>query len=288
MYNSANMHQFLRTTLLLASITGLFLLIGNTIGGTEGMIMALFIATIMNFGAYFFSDRIVLAQYGAKEAEKSQYNIDLYSVVKRLSLNAHIPMPKVYVLDMPTPNAFATGRNPKNAVVAVSKSLMQALTQDELEGVIAHELGHIKNGDMLISTIAATLAGAISYLANIAMYSSRFRDRDDRRSSPFATIFLIILSPIIATILHMAISRSREFLADEYSAKLTKSPRSLISALQKIAGYAVRYPMQGNEISQTSASLFIINPFDHSMLMKLFSTHPPLSDRIARLDKIRP
>lgn len=278
----------IKTTILLSALTGLFLLVGNMAGGQQGMLFGFLMAAIMNFGSYFFSDRIVLAQYGAKEADKTKYG-DLYASVRRLSQRASLPMPKVYVLDMPTPNAFATGRDASHAVVAVSTSLMQTLSQEELDGVLAHELGHIKNGDMLVSTIAATIAGAISYLANMAMYfgpGMRSRD-DDRGGNPLGLLFVAIVTPIAATLLHLAISRSREFMADEFAGRLTRRPLALANALRKISGYAQRYPMQADPGHSASAHLFIINPFDTSLLSKLFSTHPPLSERIRNLENIQ-
>ncbi|MFO0703203.1 MAG: zinc metalloprotease HtpX [Patescibacteria group bacterium] len=279
------MNQTIQTTLLLGALTGLFLFVGNMIGGQQGMLVGFIFAAIMNFGTYFFSDKLVLAQYGAKEADRARYS-HLYSLIENLARQANLPMPKVYVIDMPTPNAFATGRDANHAVVAVSPSIMQALTDEELTAVLAHELGHVKNGDMLVSTIAATIAGAISYLANMAMYfgpSMRSRD-DDRGGNPLGLLFMVIVTPIAATLLHLAISRSREFLADEYSGHLTRRPLALANALRKISGYAQRYPMEADPGHNASAHLFIINPFDASLFAKLFSTHPPLHERIAKLE----
>lgn len=255
-------------------------------GGQEGMLIGLSIAAVMNFTSYFFSDKIVLAQYGAKEADQARFG-ELYAIVRRLSQRASIPMPKVYVLNMPTPNAFATGRDANHAVVAVSPSLISSLSPEELEGVLAHELGHIKNGDMLVSTIAATLAGAVSYLANMVMYLGPMRSRDDDRgTNPLGLLIMVIVTPIAATLLHLAISRSREFLADEFAGNLTKRPLALANALRKISGYAARYPLASDPGHSSSAHLFIINPFDASLFAKLFSTHPPLHERIAKLEQM--
>ncbi len=280
------MIQLAKTSLLLGLLTGLFVLIGYTLSGQQGMLLGLAVATVMNFGSYFFSDKIVLAQYGAKEADKSRF-ADLYATMRRLTQRASLPMPKVYVIDMPTPNAFATGRDANHAVVAVSTSLIQTLSQEELEGVLAHELGHIKSGDILIATIAATLAGAISYLANVIMYFGPSRSRDDERgSSPLGMIAMAIFTPIAALLIQMAISRSREFAADEYAGMLTRHPLSLASALRKISGYATRYPLASDPGHTASAHLFIINPFDTSLFTKLFSTHPPLHERIQKLENM--
>lgn len=281
------MDNILKTTALLGFLTGLFLLVGNMLGGQQGMIMGLMFAAVMNFGTYFFSDKIVLAQYGAKEADRNTFG-DLYALVRRLATRAELPMPRLFVLDMPTPNAFATGRNAAHAVVAVSPALMKALSTEELEGVLAHELGHIKNGDMFISTLAATLAGAISYLANIALYWGPLRSRDDDRgSSPISMLLIALVTPIAATLLHLAISRTREFAADEYAGRLTHRPRALAAALQKIAGVTEQYPLTTDAGHRASAHLFIINPFNPSFLSRLFSTHPPVQERVARLTTLK-
>ena len=282
------MNRF-KTVILLSLLTALFMGVGNQIGGQQGMVMGLLMAGVSNFFSYFFSDRMVLAQYGAKEVTRSQQP-HLYSIVERLARAGNMPMPKVYMIDMAAPNAFATGRSPSHAAIAVSPSIMQLMTTEELEGVIAHELGHVKNYDILISSMAATIAGALSYLAHMAYYigpSSRSRDEGDRGGNPLSLLFLVIVTPLIGTLLHLAVSRQREYGADEYSAHLTRNPRALASALAKLGGVAAHNPATPEPGQESTAHLFIINPFDTSFIQSLFSTHPPLAERISRLKALK-
>ncbi len=276
-----------KTFIFLAALTGLILGIGYYFGGNQGALMALIISALMNMGSYWFSDKIVLAIYRAKEADEKDFSL-LHKIVTRLAEKMKIPKPRIYIAPLPVPNAFATGRNKKHAVVCVTPAILQLLNEKELEGVLAHELGHIQNKDILISSIAATLAGAISYLAQFAYYAMLFsggRD-DNRRGNPFGAIVLIILTPIIATLLHLAISRSREYLADETGAKTVGDPEGLASALEKLHQSSLHRPLIGAPKYEATAHLFIVNPFRPSILMKLFSTHPPLEERVKRLRNI--
>lgn len=276
----------LKTLMLFAVLTALFMWVGDQIGGQSGMIMGLIFAGIGNFVGYFFSDRMVLSQYHAREVTESQ-EPKLYKIVARLSQQAEMPMPKVYMIDMPAPNAFATGRDPSHAAIAVSPSIMQLMSDAELEGVLAHELGHVANRDILISTMAATVAGALSYMAQIAYYiRPSGGSSDDRRGSPISLLFLLIVTPLVATLLHLAISRQREYTADEYSARLTHKPRELARALGKLGGFVQHHPIRGTPAQESSAHLFIINPFSRSMMQSLFSTHPSLVDRMSRLEQM--
>ena len=278
----------LKTFLLLSILTALFMFVGSLVGGRNGMWIGLAIAGVSNFVTYFFSDRMVLSQFNAKEVTQSQQP-HLHAIVQRLANQAAIPMPKVYMIDMPTPNAFATGRDPSHATIAVSPSIMQLMSEEELTGVLAHELGHVKNRDILISTMAATVAGALSYIAQLASFGSfrRGNDSSDRGGNPISLLFIIIITPLIGTLLHMAISRQREYAADEYSARLTHNPRALASALALLGGIAQKHPIDGTSIQESSAHLFIINPFEASFIRSLFSTHPPLAERIARLKELK-
>ncbi|MEI6326685.1 MAG: zinc metalloprotease HtpX [Candidatus Roizmanbacteria bacterium] len=277
----------LKTFLLLALLTALFMLVGSLLGGKNGMWVGLVIAAISNFGAYFFSDRLVLRQFNAKEVSETQQP-RLFSVVHRLTSQAGIPMPKVYMIDMPTPNAFATGRDPSHAAIAVSPSIMQMMSEEELTGVLAHEIGHIKNRDILISSLAATMAGALSYIIHFISFTSLRRgSNSNERGNPFSLLLVMIITPIVATLLHMAISRQREYAADEYSAKLTRNPKSLARALSILGGFVQKYPIASSIGQESSAHLFIINPFEASFIRSLFSTHPPLAERIARLNEIK-
>ncbi|MCB4757149.1 MAG: zinc metalloprotease HtpX [Elusimicrobia bacterium] len=276
----------LKTTMLLAALTALFLWIGRAIGGQSGMITAFVFALVMNFGAYWFSDKIVLAMYGAKEIGQAEAP-ELHSVVNSLAQRIGIPLPKVYIIPMGQPNAFATGRNPTHAAVAVTEGILQLLSRDELEGVLGHELGHVVHRDTLISTISATLAGALSMLANMAMWGMMLggggSSRDDNRGGhPLVALAGIILAPLAATLIQLAISRSREFLADEAGAEYTGNPMALARALQKIDTIARRRPIVGG--SPATAHLFIINPFRGEGLVRLFSTHPPTEERVRRLE----
>jgi heat shock protein HtpX len=282
------MSNVFKTGLLLAVLTAMLVLIGGAIGGQQGMVIAFVIALAMNFFSYWFSDKIVLAAYGAKPIDEAEAP-RLYAIVHRLATRAGIPMPRVYMVPSETPNAFATGRNPQHAVVAVTEGIMRILDEEELEGVLAHELSHVKNRDILISTIAATLAGAITYLAHMAQWAAMFggRSRDDEEggSNPIAMILLAILAPIAAMLVQMAVSRSREFQADATGARVAGKPWGLAKALEKLQMANEAVPMA--DATPATAHLFIVNPLSGQTLMRLFSTHPPLEERIARLRAMR-
>ena len=278
----------IKTTLLLGALTGLLMLIGGYFGGKSGVVIAFLFAMVMNFGSYWFSDKIVLRMYKAQEISESQAP-ELYGIVKNLALRGNLPMPRVYVIPENTPNAFATGRDENHAVVAVTEGITRILNRDELEGVIGHELTHIKNKDMLISSIAATLAGAIVMLANMAQWAAIFggvsRDDDEGGGGLIGLILMAILAPIAAAVIQMAISRSREFLADAGGAKISGKPYGLAGALEKLQRASQAIPMDANP---STAHMFIVNPLTGGSLMSLFSTHPPLEERIARLKSMRP
>jgi heat shock protein HtpX len=282
------MSNVFKTGLLLAVLTAMLVLIGGAIGGQQGMVIAFVIALAMNFFSYWFSDKIVLAAYRAKPIDEAEAP-RLYAIVHRLATRAGIPMPRVYLVPSETPNAFATGRNPQHAVVAVTEGIMRILDEEELEGVLAHELSHVKNRDVLISTIAATLAGAITYLAHMAQWAAMFggRNRDDEEggSNPIAMILLAILAPIAAMLVQMAVSRSREFQADATGAQVAGKPWGLAKALEKLQMANEAVPMA--DATPATAHLFIVNPLSGQTLMRLFSTHPPLEERIARLRAMR-
>ena len=271
--------RILRTTFLLTALTLVLITIGAYFGGRNGMTMALIIAAAMNAIAYFFSDKIALMSSGAQPVTREQLP-RLYEVMERLAAKANLPVPKLYIVPEAAPNAFATGRNPSHASVAVTEGLLQLMTDDELEGVIAHELSHVRNYDILISSIAATIAGAISYLGHIGLW---FGGRDDEREgSGVAGILMLILAPIAATLLQLGISRQREYSADATGARMVGQPYGLISALQKLGAYNKRIPT--TTVSPTTAALCIVKPmFGSETLSSLFSTHPPLEDRIAAL-----
>ena len=276
------MSNIFKTGLLLAVLTAMFVLIGGAIGGQPGMILAFFLAVAMNFFSYWFSDKIVLSMYGAQPIEESQAPA-LYAMVRRLTTRAQIPMPRVYLIPSDTPNAFATGRSPEHSAVAVTEGIMRILDQDELEGVLAHELSHVKNRDVLISTLAATLAGAITYLAHMAQWSAMFggrRDDDEGGGNPIAMIAMAIVAPIAAMLVQMAVSRAREYQADATGAHLAGRTWGLAKALEKLEMAQRVAPMNANP---ATAHLFIVNPLSGQALMNLFSTHPPLEQRIARL-----
>jgi len=269
---------------LLVLLTLILVWAGGTFGGRQGMTIALIFAIGMNFFAYWFSDKIVLRMYGAREVSEAEAPA-LHGVVRRLSQKAQIPMPKVYLIEEDQPNAFATGRNPEHAAVAVTTGIMRILTDDELAGVIGHELSHITHRDILISTIAATLAGAISYLAQMAQWAAIFGHRgdDDEGGGPAAALVMMIVGPIAALIVQMAISRSREYLADEGGARLAGNPRLLANALRKLNFASQKIPMDANP---ATSHMFIVNPLSGGGLLKLFSTHPPIEERIARLENM--
>lgn len=269
----------IKTFLLLALLTALLLYVGS-LWGTGGFFIALVIVLIMNFISYFFSDKIVLAMYHAKKVTESQ-EPGLYSLIKEVTYLAKIPMPKVYIIPSDSPNAFATGRNPNNAAVAVTKGIMQLLNKNELKGVIAHEVAHIKNRDILIQTVAATIAGIISYIASMARWAAIFGGGRDRDNNVVQLLVLMVLTPIIATIIQLAISRSREYLADESAAKTLHSGLGLASALEKLDAGIKHNPLRlGNA---TTSSLFIANPFTAQSIFNVFSTHPPIDERIKKL-----
>jgi len=279
----------LKTAFLMTLLTVLFIAIGGMLGGRGGVLFAFGIAMVMNFASYWFSDKIVLKMYRAKEATEAEAPA-LYRIVRNLSTKGSLPMPKVYIMNNPTPNAFATGRNPEHGVVAVTTGIMQLLDEDELEGVISHELAHIHGRDILIGTIAATFAGAIMMLADWARFAAifgGFRSDDDEGGSPIGMIVMIvvsILAPIAAMLVQMAISRSREYLADERGAHLSGKPRALASALAKISGGVQHVPMQN--ANAATAHMFIMNPLTGKGMMNLFSTHPAVEERIKRLNAI--
>ena len=277
------MGNTVKTAFLLTALTLLLLFIGRVFGGQNGMLIALIFAAVLNFVSYFFSDKLALAMYRAQPVTREQLP-RAYEIVERLSQKIGIPMPKIYVIPTESPNAFATGRNPNHASVAVTHGILGLLTDEELEGVLAHELGHVRNRDILISSIAATIAGAITYLAEVARWGMIFggyeRDRDNRGGGGFAALFMMILAPIAALLIQMAVSRSREYQADESGAHFTGNPYALASALAKLDAYSKRLPMQA---TPSTAHLFIIQPFMGQSLMNLFSTHPPIAKRIERL-----
>ena len=272
-----------KTAFLLSALTLLLMFIGRAFGGHNGMILALVFAAVMNFVAYFFSDKIALAMYRAQPVTREDLP-RAYQAVERLTQKIGIPMPKIYVIPSDSPNAFATGRNPSHASVAVTRGILELLTDEELEGVLAHELGHVNNRDILISSVAATLAGAITMLANMGKWAMIFggygRDRDDRGGGGLAGLLMLIVAPIAATLIQLAVSRSREYQADATGAHFTGNPYALASALQKLDAYSRRIPMQANP---STAHLFIIAPLLGGGWGSLFSTHPPTRERIRRL-----
>jgi heat shock protein HtpX len=272
----------IRTTILLAVMTALILWIGQLFGGRQGMIIALLVAAGMNFFSYWYSDKIVLKMYRAQEASPQQAP-ELFEMVQTLSRNAGLPMPKIFIIPQEAPNAFATGRNPEHAVVAVTRGLLNIMDRDEVTGVLAHEMAHVKNRDILIGSIAATMAGAIMVLATMARWTAIFgggRSDDEGGGGAIGLIAMSLLAPFAAMIIQMAISRSREYLADSTGAGFAGTPEGLARALDKLGRYSKRLPMHANP---STAHMFIVNPLSGRSLMSLFSTHPPLEDRIARL-----
>jgi heat shock protein HtpX len=281
----AEVMNMMKTTLLLAALTGLFLFMGHALGGQTGMTFALVMAGLMNFAAFFWSDKIVLRMYNAQPVTREQAP-QLYEIVERLAMKAGIPMPRLYVLPDPALNAFATGRSPSHAAVAATEGILRAMSREELEGVLAHELSHVLNRDTLISTVAATIAGAISYLAHIAYFLPMGRSDDDDAPNPLAGLMMMILAPLAAMLIQMAVSRSREYGADETGARLVGYPHGLANALRKLQVASERIPLHAADPS--TAHLFIVNPLSARALMKLFSTHPPLEERIRRLMAMNP
>lgn len=270
----------MKTTLLLAAMTGLMLVVGNAVGGRSGMTIALLMAGVMNFAAWFWSDKIVLRAYRAQPVGPQEAP-ELFSIVEGLAARAGIPMPKLYVIPDPALNAFATGRSPSHAAVAATEGLLRTLNRDELEGVLAHELSHVLNRDTLVSTVAATLAGAITWLAHMAYFMPMGRDSDDEGGNPLAGLLTLILAPIAATLIQLAVSRSREYGADASGARLVGHPEGLANALRKLHQAAPRIPM--HKADPATAHLFIVSPLSGRSLAGLFSTHPPLEKRIERL-----
>lgn len=280
------MSNMFKTALLLAILTALLVLIGGAIGGQQGMLVAFFFALVMNFASYWFSDRIVLAMYGAQPIEESEAP-GLYRIVRTLATRAGIPMPRVYLIPSEAPNAFATGRNPQHAAVAVTEGIMRILDEEELEGVLAHELSHVKNRDVLVATIAATLAGAITYLAHMAQWAAIFggrRDDEEEGGSVAGALLMAILAPVAAMLIQLAVSRAREFQADASGARLAGKPWGLAKALEKLQIASRAIPM---EATPATAHLFIVNPLSAQTVLRLFSTHPPIEERIARLRSMR-
>lgn len=277
-------NQF-RTFILLAVLTALFVLIGDALGGTGGMVIALIFAGVMNFMAYWFSDRIVLAMYRAREVKEEEAP-ELYAIVRELCQRAKLPMPRVYIVPSQTPNAFATGRSPHHAAVAVTQGILQLLSWEELKGVLGHELAHVKHRDILIQTVAATVAGAIVMIARIGQWALIFGgfggDDNDNPLGAIGAIALLIIAPIAAFLVQMAISRSREYYADEGGARFCGQPLYLANALRKLEQGVQRQPMR--EANPATAHMFIVNPLRGKGMMSLFSTHPPTEKRIARLE----
>ena len=272
----------MKTFILMAALTALFMFAGQAFGGQSGMVFALVMALAMNFFAYWYSDKLALTMSRAREVSSGQAP-QLHAMIEELARNAGLPKPKVYVMPGQTPNAFATGRNPEHAAIAVTEGLLQLLQRDELGGVIGHELGHIKNRDILISSIAAVMAGAISYLATMAQWAMIFGGggNDDKgRSNLFAMLAMMIIAPLAAAIIQMAISRNREYLADATGAKICGHPISLANALQRLEDYNHRMPLK---VNPATAQMYIVNPLAGGTMARLFSTHPPIQERIKRL-----
>lgn len=276
----------LKTTVLLAALTGLLVAVGGLIGGTGGMIMFLVLAGAMNFFAYWFSDKMALRMAGAHEVTEAQ-EPHLYAMVREVAQLSKMPMPRVFVIQNESPNAFATGRNPEHAVVAVTTGIRRILTDRELRGVLGHEMGHVKNRDILTSSIVATIAGAISLIAQMLMFSSLFGGRDENRN-PLMTLVVILIAPLAATLIQLGISRQREYAADETGADVTGDPEALASALEKLQRGVAMRPMEETPVQEAVSALYIVKPFGGGQGMaNLFSTHPPLEERIRRLRDMR-
>jgi len=273
----------IRTTILLAALTAVIIWFGQWLGGRQGMIIALFIAGAMNFFSYWYSDKLILKTYRAREASPAEAP-DLYHLVKRLAMNAELPMPRVYIIPQESPNAFATGRNPEHAVVAVTDGLLRLMDEEELAGVLAHELAHVQNRDILIGSVAATLAGTIMVLASMARWSAMFggmRGNDDEGGAGVVGLIVMsVIAPMAAMLIQMAISRSREYLADSTGSRIAGSPGGLARALTKLGAYSQRIPM---DASPQTAHMFIVNPLSGRRVASLFATHPPIEERVARL-----
>lgn len=275
------MFNLMKTAILMAAITALFMAIGSVLGGQQGMALALVVALGMNFFSYWFSDKLVLKMYNAQEVDQTSAP-QFYSMVRDLAQRAQLPMPRVYLIQEDAPNAFATGRNPEHAAVAATTGILQVLSERELRGVMAHELAHVKHRDILISTVSATMAGAISMLANFAMFFGG-RNSEGRPANPIAGILVMLLAPLAASLIQMAISRAREFEADRGGAEISGDPQALASALQKIHHYAQGIPMQAAQRHPETAQMMIMNPLSGGGLSGLFSTHPATQERVERL-----
>lgn len=273
-----------KTFILMVVLTIIFVALGSFIGGQNGAMIAFFIALVMNFVSYWFCDKIVLKMYGAQQVSEAQ-EPQLYALVSSLAQKAAIPMPKVYIIENDSPNAFATGRNPSNGVVAVTTGIMRILSREELEGVLAHEISHIKHRDILVQTVAATLAGAITMIANLARFTAFFgggSSDDEGRGNIFSVIIFSVIAAFAAMLIQLAISRSREYMADDSGAHLAGNPLFLAGALKKLTAGVARAPM--NDANPSTAPLFIVNPFSAKGVLALFSTHPPIEERIKRLE----
>ncbi|MBF0370697.1 MAG: zinc metalloprotease HtpX [Magnetococcales bacterium] len=275
----------MRTTILLAGLTALFLVAGQALGGRSGMMIALVLAVGLNFWAYWFSDQAVLSMYGARQVGPQEAP-ELYSIVEELSRRANTPMPRVFLIDDPTPNAFATGRDPEHAAVAATSGILRILNREELAGVMAHEMAHVINRDILIGTISATLAGAITTMANMAQWAMIFGGRQDEEGGGAGGFLMMFLAPIAAMLIQMAVSRSREYLADAEGARLCGNPLWLASALNKLDAGNRRTHLREAESHPATAHLFIVNPLSGGTLGSLFSTHPPMDERVNRLQRM--
>lgn len=275
--------NILKTVFLMAVMMILFLLVGYLIGGSTGMTIAFIFSLLMNFSSYWFSDKVVLSMYKAKQVTRETAP-NLYTIVDELSKEAGLPMPKIFVIEDATPNAFATGRNPENAAIAATTGILRILDSNELRGVLSHELSHVKHRDILIGTIAATLVGTITFVAQMAGWALMFGGRGGDDENGISSLFLIILAPVVAVLLQLAVSRSREYMADESGAEISKHPLSLASALQKLS--RANEMKAVNNATPATAHMFIVNPLTRNGLMKLFSTHPPIEERIKRLENM--
>ena len=279
------MFNLMKTAILMAAITALFMAIGSLLGGRSGMMLALAVAVAMNFFSYWFSDTMVLKMYKAQQVDETSAP-QFYGMVRELAQKAGLPMPKVYLIDEDAPNAFATGRNPEHAAVAATTGILRSLSERELRGVMAHELSHVKHRDILISTVSATMAGAISMLANFAMFFGG-RNSEGRSTNPIVGILVMLLAPLAASLIQMAISRAREFEADRSGAEISGDPQALASALQKIQRIAQGLPLETTERHPETAQMMIINPLSAGGLRGLFSTHPSTEERVERLLAMR-
>lgn len=274
--------NYIKTAVLLGALTVLLVFLGDLVGGSQGALIALVFAGVLNFGAYWWSDKLVLKMYRARRVSEGE-SPELYGILRTLAMRAGLPMPAVYIIDQDTPNAFATGRNPEHAAVAATSGILKLLNREELEGVLAHELSHIRHRDILISTIAATIAGAITYLSRMAYFASLFGrgTRDREGANPLSLLIMVIVAPLAALVIQFAVSRSREYGADQGGASLA-DPMSLASALRKLEYFNRRMPMR--QAGPATAHLFIVNPLSGASFAKLFSTHPPIEDRVRRLE----